>query len=509
MKKSFLLVFCLILLCVLTACSSAPEETQEYTMGIDVAKYQGTIDWAKVADHGVDFTMVRVGYRAQADGQIKPDSNALYNLQQAQKYGIKLGVYFFSTAVSEEEAQEEADWVADFIAQYAITYPVAYDCEGYGSANSRQYGMSATKRTNVALAFLKRIEKHGYEGMFYSSKSELLSQWETPRIEDDYKIWVAQYPDSANPPLDVSSYSGTHHMWQYSDEGTIPGIEQPVDLNFAYFGYEGTAKPMSSKEPVEAFPDVEALMEFEAVNEIVTAKEETNLRNMPSQGEESETLYQLKNGETATRIGISSAGWSKLDYNGHICYAVTNYLTTDMGYIAPDSLAQSDLQTEPQVDDGIETVFYVVNEYVTAKEYVNLRALPSATREDATIITQLHNGDRARRIGISDEGWSKLEYQGRTLYCVSSYLTVVEDAEPVGLDVEMKFEEISDFVTPKKEVNLRTYPSTTDKRSEVIVKVGNGVVLTRTGINEKEGWSRIEYQGQILYCVSRLLTTVE
>lgn len=478
-------------------------------MGIDVAKYQGTIDWAQVAEHGVDFAMVRVGYRAQDDGQIKPDSNALYNLQQAQKHGIKLGVYFFSTAVSEEEAQEEADWVADFIAQYPITYPVAYDCEGYGSADSRQYGISVTKRTNMALAFLKRIEKRGYEGMFYSSKNELLSQWETARIEGEYKIWVAQYPDAANPPLDVSSYDGVHHMWQYSDEGTIPGIDQPVDLNFAYFGYEGTAKPKSSREPEQAFPDVEALMDFQPVNETVTAKDETNLRSMPSQGEESQELYLLKNGETATRIGISDSGWSKLDFGGRIYYAVSNYLTTDLSYTPSQSLSREGLETEPQVDDGIETVFYVVNEYVTAKEYVNLRTLPSATREDAAIITQLHNGDRARRVGISDEGWSKLEYQGRTLYCVSSYLTVVEDAEPAGLDVEMEFEQISDFVTPGNEVNLRTYPSTTDKRSEVIVKVGNGVVLTRTGINEEEGWSRIEYQGQILYCVTRLLTVVE
>ena len=116
---------------VLIVCLMIPretvKETHETTHGIDVAKYQGTIDWEAAASSGIDFAMVRVGYRSKSDGTIVEDSNARYNLQEAQKYGIKLGVYFFSTAISEEEAVEEANWVADLIARYPITYPVAYD----------------------------------------------------------------------------------------------------------------------------------------------------------------------------------------------------------------------------------------------------------------------------------------------------------------------------------------------------------------------------------------------
>ncbi len=140
------------------------KETDETTYGIDVARYQGTIRWAEAAASGVDFAMVRVGIRGMAEGEISPDSNARYNLQEAEKNGVKLGVYFFSTAISQEEAVEEADWTADFIAQYPITYPVVYDCEGFTDTESRQYGMSKTERTDIALAFPEAHRAAGLRG---------------------------------------------------------------------------------------------------------------------------------------------------------------------------------------------------------------------------------------------------------------------------------------------------------------------------------------------------------
>lgn len=324
LKKSAVLLLCLVLL-LTTGCKNSFGETEGVTYGIDVAKYQGTIDWEQVAKSGIEFAMVRIGYRANGDGAIVADPYGKYNLQEAQKYGVRLGVYFFSTAISEEEAIEEANWVADQISQYAITYPVAYDCEGYSDPESRQYAMGKTARTDAALAFLKTIEDRGYQGMFYASKNEMEeeAQWEVSRIQDEYKIWVAQYPKYADPAVDVSSYSGEHQMWQYATDGMIPGIDHNVDMNIAYFGYEKTAKPQSKETPEEVEPDLEALMNFQEVNETVTAKDETNLRNTPSQDEDSQIIHTLQNGELATRIGISDSGWSKLVYNGETCYAVS------------------------------------------------------------------------------------------------------------------------------------------------------------------------------------------
>ena len=159
------------------------KETETQTLGIDVAKYQGAVDWAEVAGAGVEFAMVRVGYRKQENGEITADTNARYNLQEAAKYGIKLGAYFFSTAISEEEAKAEADWVADFLAPYPITYPVAYNCENFEDPESRQYRLSKRERTDNALTFLQQIEKRGYEGMFYASKNEMENdaKWQVSR----------------------------------------------------------------------------------------------------------------------------------------------------------------------------------------------------------------------------------------------------------------------------------------------------------------------------------------
>ena len=399
--------------------SGSVAETNQVTIGIDVARYQGTIDWTQVASSGIDFAMVRVGYRADASREICADTNAKYNMQEAQKNGIKVGVYFFSTAVNVQEAKEEADWVADYISRYQITYPVAYDCEGFEQPGSAQYNLTNAERTDIAIAFLQEIYNRDYTPMFYASMGELSgsAKWDTARIEGTCKIWVSQYPSVPYPETKSSSYGGTHAMWQYTNRGTVAGISRPVDVNVAYFGYEGTAEAVNPEAPEEAHADVEALMNFTQVNETVTAKDSTNLRNIPSQGDDSTVLYTLRNGETATRTGISDSGWSRLNFDGRTVYAVSSYLTTDLQYqVQPQEGAES--------GDGLKTKFADRNESVTAKIEVNLRALPSVTNPDATVVAVLHNGEYVTRTGINEEyGWSRVDYNGQTLYCISSYLT--------------------------------------------------------------------------------------
>ena len=520
----FLLLLVAGLIAVCSGCKRhkrVTKETETITMGIDVARYQGTIDWQEVAAGDVDFAYVRVGYRGMVDGEIKEDPNGRYNMQEASKAGIPLGVYFFSTAVTEEEAREEADWVAELIAGYPITYPVAYDCENFNDPDSRQYNMNTTERTDVALAFLETIEKHGYEGMFYASKvdMELEKSWEVSRIEEEYKIWVAQYPALPYPETKETSYSGLHHMWQYSMEGSVPGIRQNVDLNIAYFGYDGIEPARSKKIPETVEADVEAMLDFEEVDEQVTSKDETNLRDIPSQEEDSTVLRTLVNGEVARRIAVSSNGWSKLMLDGNVYYAVSNYLTTDLGYVAPP-----EAEILPS-ENGIQTQFVAVNQMVTAKKLVNLRKLPSVEHEDAVVLDQLDNGEIATCVGVSDNGWSKLIYKGTTCYAVSSYLEEVTDASAVPdsgaseakptesaqeqVEIQTQFEFVDDMVTAKKAVNLRSLPSTEDPRCVIVAQLHNGVVIRRTGINRDLGWSRVDYNGQPLYCITSYLKVVE
>lgn len=392
--------------------SNSTNETSDVTIGVDVSRFQGTIDWSKVASSGVDFTMIRVGYRAQKTGVIYEDTNAKYNMQQADANGIKVGVYFFSSAVSENEAIEEADWVANYIADYNITYPVAFDCEGFEASDSRQHDMSVSERTSVADAFLQAVYSRGYTPMFYAAAGELSGNrlWNTISLEASYKMWVAQYPSAAYPATPSTSYTGSCDMWQYTNRGTVSGISTNVDINVAYFGYTGTNGSASGETAAAAKPDVEANMNFTEVSDTVTAKEEVRLRDKPSQGSDSNVIATLKNGQMITRTATSNSGWSRLVYNGQIVYAVSSYLTTDLTQ-----------KTSQAATTGFNTQFTDCNETVTPKDEINLRNKPSVT--DSKVVATVKNGVTLTRTGYNKElGWSRVEYNGQTLYCVSSYL---------------------------------------------------------------------------------------
>ncbi len=389
-------------------------ETEEMTDGIDVSEFQGNIDWDEVAESGVDFVMVRVGYRTMSSGEIVEDRCAKYNLQEAAARNIYLGAYFFSTAVSEEEVLEEAQWTADFLAGYPITYPVAYNCEGFQNENSRQHDMSVEERSALAEAFLKEIEERGYTGMFYAARNELAGDllWDASALELHYRMWVAQYSSGT---ADKPDYDGLCAMWQYTNQGSVPGIDGDVDMNKAFFGYKEVkaAQEEGSAEQVEA--DIEVGVIFEEVEEQVTSKDVTNLRSTMDQGSDGNIVATLQNGDVITRTGKGNNGWSRLLYNGEKVYAVSSYLTTDLSYTPPS----------PEPGSEFKTKFTSVTENVTAKEVTNLRNRPSV-EEPSEVIVQLHNGEVIARTGVSELGWSRVEYNGQTLYCISSYLTVVE-----------------------------------------------------------------------------------
>lgn len=196
-----------------------------------------------------------------------------------------------------------------------------------------------------------------------------------------------------------------------------------------------TTAPDSSKaagtESKTAGTDI---MTFNEVNDEVTAKETTNLRNVPSQGEESFIIHILQNGEVVKRTGMSDEGWSRLEYEGQVVYAMSNLLTTDLTKKAATESGASD------TSDGslpeIQTKFVDVNEQVTPKIEVNLRLLPSVTNPKAKIVATVKNGEVFTRTGSNDElGWSRVEYKGQVLYCISSYVEVVSsaaDAQPAA-----------------------------------------------------------------------------
>lgn len=470
---------------------------KDKTNGIDVSKWQGKIDWKKVKESGIEFAFIRIGYRGE-NGTIYKDDNADYNIQQAQKAGVLVGVYFFSTAISEAEAVEEAQWTSQAIAGYSISFPVVYDCEGFSRVSSRMHSLSKEERTNNALAFLKEIKNAGYDAMFYGALNELKdsADWDIAKIEKKYKVWVAQYPDTTYPEKKAPDYNRQFHAWQYTNQGNVNGVSGNVDMVVCYFKVKQAepknknATPETAKAPLT---DEEKL--YTAVNETVTAKEVTNLRTGATT--KSDIVISLKNGETVTRVGIGSNGWSKLQYNGQTVYAITSYLTTDLAPKTPT-------ETTPAKDIVAGHTFTPKSDSVTAKEEVNLRTLPTT---DSEIVGKLLSGEFLQRTAVSDKGWSRLNYNGQTVYAVTSYLSnevvAPKPESPETPSSSDGFTPVDEQVTAKDETNLRTSPST--QNSEVVHLLKNGEYVRRVGVHTN-GWSKLEYNGQIVYAITSYLT---
>lgn len=194
--------------------------------GIDVSKWNGEIDWDKVKNAGVEFAIIRAGYRGSVSGSLVQDPRFEENMRGAQAAGIPTGVYFFTQAVNEVEAVEEASMVLELLRKYKVEFPVFIDTEGAGG-NGRADGLDVETRTLVCEAFCRTIENAGYTAGVYGSRNWYNNRLETKRL-DNYFIWLAEYRS-------VPLYQGYYGMWQYTSKGKIDGINGNVDLNIYYY----------------------------------------------------------------------------------------------------------------------------------------------------------------------------------------------------------------------------------------------------------------------------------
>ncbi len=197
--------------------------------GIDVSTWNGTIDWKQVAKSGVSYAIIRCGYRGTTYGSLVEDNKFASNIKNASDAGIKVGVYFFTQAVSEAEAVEEASMCLSLVEGYKLSYPIFVDVES-GSGNARANGLSKEARTAIVKAFCKTISNSGYKAGVYANKNWLNTKLNANELTA-YTIWLAQY---ASAP----SYTTTRYdLWQYSSQGSIKGISGNVDLDLSYLGY--------------------------------------------------------------------------------------------------------------------------------------------------------------------------------------------------------------------------------------------------------------------------------
>ena len=194
--------------------------------GIDVSYYQGDIDWEQVKQSGIEFAIIRLGYRGYGEeGKLVEDKMAFKNIEGALEAGLQVGVYFFSQAITVDEAVEEAEYVLERIKNYHITMPVVYDWE-YISEEARTAKMDRRTLTDCYLAFCDKIAEAGYTPMAYFNSYQSRALMNLTELEQ-YPFWLALYSDRMTYPYRIE-------MWQYTDSGKVPGIQGSVDINL-YF----------------------------------------------------------------------------------------------------------------------------------------------------------------------------------------------------------------------------------------------------------------------------------
>lgn len=198
-------------------------------LGVDIDKDSGTVDFNKLKKDGVEFVMIRIGYRGYESGQIAIDEKYFDNIQKANEAGLAVGVYFESQAVTVEEAREEAEFVIMNLVEMRVTYPVVFDLGLVANDTSRIDNLPKTQLTEITNAFCGRIKEVGYKPMVYGNKYWLLRKIDLTML-GDYDIWLSQNGETPDYPYEFS-------MWQYKSDGSVSGISGDVNMNISFVDY--------------------------------------------------------------------------------------------------------------------------------------------------------------------------------------------------------------------------------------------------------------------------------
>jgi len=203
------------------------EEAVLSRKGIDVSRYQGNIAWDKVAEDGVEYALVRLGIRGYSEGGLVLDETYNANIEGAIANGLDVGVYFFTQATSEAEALEEAQFVVENLAPYNVNLPVVLDVEAVSANNARTNNLSIEERTKYVITFCEAIKEAGYTPMIYGNLKTFMLMLDLEQLED-YDKWFAAYN------VTEIYFPYAFSIWQYTDKGSVNGIEGEVDLNITF-----------------------------------------------------------------------------------------------------------------------------------------------------------------------------------------------------------------------------------------------------------------------------------
>lgn len=198
--------------------------------GIDVSEFQGYVDWEKVKADGIDFVMMRAGCRGYGpSGLVYEDDMFDYNCRKAREAGLEVGAYFFSQAITPEEAKEEAEFVLSMVEELDISYPIAYDWEHVEDESARTHDMTGEEITACGKAFCETIAAAGYKPIIYFNCEHGYFSYDLPEVRD-FDFWLAEFGS-------IPTFFYDYTIWQYSEVGTVDGIDSTVDMNVAVREY--------------------------------------------------------------------------------------------------------------------------------------------------------------------------------------------------------------------------------------------------------------------------------
>ena len=425
--------------------------------GIDVSKWNGSINWQSVKASGIDYVIIRAGYgTSTVDPQFKT------YIEGAINAGLKIGVYWFSYATSTEKAAIEAQKCLETISPYKnnISYPVFFDFE-YDSVNyARKNGINITKdlATNMANTFIDTVKAQGYSTGIYTNR-DFSSTYFTEDLMNSNTLWIAQY-NSTN------TFGKPYSMWQFSEKGSVPGISGYVDLNYTFLNTfkndnVSTDIPTSSAEQGVTIANL-------------------NFRNSASTS--SSIITTIPMNTTVEIIDKSTPGWYKVEYKG-----VTGYVSSDYIFISSGDI-EEDVNEEPPatLEDGVTTA--------------NLNFRNSASTS-SSIITTIPMNTTIKILDKSTSGWYKIEYKGVTGYVSSEYVTLNGNSTDDSSNNDKPSTTLEKGVTTAN-LNFRKDTSTS---SSIIATIPKNTTIN---IVDKSisGWYKVEYNGNTGYVSSSYVT---
>ncbi len=421
--------------------------------GIDVSKWNGTIDWKSVKNSGIDYVIIRAGYgTSTVDPQFKT------YIEGAKNAGLKIGVYWFSYATSTEKAIIEAQKCLETLSPYknSITYPVFFDFEYDSVAYAKKNGVKVTKElaTKMANAFINTVESKGYTTGIYTNK-DFSSTYYAEDLINSNNLWVAQYSST-------NTFGRPYSMWQYSEKGIVPGIKGYVDLNYTCL------KTFNSNNSSSNIPS-------NSTGKGVTTAN-VNFRNSASTS--SSIITTIPKNTTVEIIDKSTTGWYKIKYKGVTGYVSSKYVSLNVNNTDDSSTNKPSTSTQK----GVTT------------DNVNFRNSASTS---SSIITTIPKNTTIQVIDKSTSGWYKVEYRGNIGYVSNKYVTLNTNGSTTD-----KPSTYTEKGVTTDNLNFRKSASSSSSILATIPRNTTIEIIDKSS----SGWYKVKYKGNTGYVSSKYVT---